>query len=159
MEGRVFLEKLDALGEKAKELKEAVKTAQKNLSRDQIDRVKYLVHGISYVVTNISQEFIGMNLGKTINNILLEAPINARDIFVKLGEVQLIPGEIVPHLKKLITMANTNTIDLNAVNQAIPSIEELIFYIKHFIEGVDVSEEEKEKVELIRKKKEKKKTK
>ncbi len=144
MDKKFLLEKLQSLGKNLSELRDAIKRAKENTSKVYVDQVTYLVSGISYMVTDIGHKLITMNQGKTFNNIILEEAVNVRDVFVKLGEAKIIPGETVPYLKKLITMANTNKVDIDLVIKSIPQIEEYISYIKAFLHGVELGKEEDE---------------
>jgi uncharacterized protein YutE (UPF0331/DUF86 family) len=152
MDEEYILERLDILAQNLSEFKDALKRAQENSSRVHVDRVKYMINGLSIVVTDIGHRFISMHEGRTINGMLLERPLNVRDIFVKLGEVGIIPGKAVPQLKKLITVANSNTVDLKDIGQATPAVEVFIFYIKTFLKGTEFTEEVVEEIELIHKK-------
>lgn len=152
MRDDVILAKLENLSKKVKEIKTAVVRTQENTSRSYLDHLKYLVSGLSYVITDIGNDFMTMNVGKMVNDVVLEKPINARDIFVKLGEAQIIPGKAVAHIKRLLTLANTQTLDIKVVSEALPSVEVFVFYIKTFMSGVDLSDEATEELELIHKK-------
>ncbi len=152
MDKAYILERLDILANNHSEFKDALKRAQDNPIRPHIDRVKYMINGLSIVVTDIGHKFISMNEGQRINNVLLERPLNVRDVFVKLGEVNIIPGKAVPQLKKLITVANSDTVDLKDISEVTPAIEVFIFYIKTFLKGVELSDEVMEEIELIHKK-------
>ena len=111
-----------------------------------------MVKGLSIVVTDIGHKFIVKNEGKTINGVILESPLNVRDIFVKLGEVQIIPGKSVPHLKQIIKIASSNTVNLDDVTRALPSVEVFIFFLKTYLKGVDLSDEAMEEIELFQRK-------
>jgi hypothetical protein len=152
MDKEYILERLEILGQNHSEFKDALKRAQDNPSRAHIDRVKYMVNGLSIVVTDIGHKFISMHEGRKINGVLLERPLNVRDVFVKLGEVGIIPGKAVPQLKKLITVANSDTVDLKDIGEVTPSVEVFIFYIKTFLKGVELTDEVVEEIELIHKK-------
>lgn len=152
MDKAYILERLDILEQNLTEFKGALKRARENPARAYVDRVKYLVNGLSIVVTDIGHRFIGMHEGREINGMLLERPMNVRDIFVKLGEVNIIPGKAVPQLKKLITVANSNTVDIKDISEAVPAVEVFIFYIRTFLRGVELTEEVVEEIELIHKK-------
>jgi len=144
MNKQVLLDRLTSLSEKLSELKKASKRALENLSDNYLNRVKYLISGISFVTTDIGKDIISMNEGKVLNDILLEAPVNARDVFVKLGETKIIPSSAVPYLKQMLTMSRAQKIDTNAVIKALPSIEEFIFYTKSFLEGTELYKENAE---------------
>jgi uncharacterized protein YutE (UPF0331/DUF86 family) len=152
MDKEYILERLDILEQNLSEFKDAVKRAQENALRAYLDRVKYMVNGLSIVVTDIGHKFIGMNEGRTINGVILEKPMNVRDIFVKLGEVNIIPGKAVPQLKKLIHVANVNTVDIKDISETVPAVEVFIFYIRTFLRGVELTDEVVEEMELIQKK-------
>jgi uncharacterized protein YutE (UPF0331/DUF86 family) len=154
---RAIINKLNNLNKKAKDLKDAVKRARENRNRSYVDHVSYLVKGMSYIISDIGNQFFTLNIGRTINKVVIEKPLNLRDIFVKLGEAQIIPGNAVPHLNRLITMANNNTVDLDEVDKAIPALEVLVFYIKTFFDGIDFSDEAEEEIEFIMKKEEEEK--
>jgi len=156
MDGVKFLAKLDSLDKNLRILKDAVQTAEQKMTKEYIAKVGYLVNGMSYMLTEVGRRFIAMNIGETINDVVVEPPLNARDIFVKLGEIKIIPTKAVPHLNRLITQANANKVDIKEVGLAMPSIELFIFYVKHFMEGVDLFGEEVEEVEVIRKVEDKK---
>ncbi len=152
MENEYILERLETLNGTLIELKNAVKRAEENTVRRYVDRVKYMVNGLSIVVTDIGHKFIAENEGKIINGVILESPLNVRDIFVKLGEVQIIPGKSVPHLKQLIKIASSNTVNLDDVTRALPSVEVFIFFLKTYLKGVDLSDEVMEEIELFQRK-------
>jgi len=138
MHNKVLVDRLKLLSEKFSDLKEATKKTTENVSDYYMNRVKYLVSGISFVITDIGKDFISINEGKVFNNVLLEAPVNASDVFVKLGETKIIPGKAVPYLKQILTMSRTQKIDIKSVANALPSIEEFIFYMKSFLEGSEL---------------------
>ena len=144
MDKEVLFEKIKTLKENLSELKTSASRAKENISKVYTEQVKYLLTGISYLVTDIGQKVIAMNVGKVFNNVILELPLNARDVFVKLGETRIIPIEAVPNLKKLITSANKNTVDMEFVSKAIPSVEEFIFYINSFLKGTELYKESDE---------------
>lgn len=152
MDKEYILERVEILEQNLSEFKDAVKRAKENTAKAYLDRVKYMVNGLSIVVTDIGHKFIGMHEGQEINGIPLEKPMNVRDIFVKLGEVGIIPGKAVPQLKKLITVANSNTVDLKDIGEAVPSIEVFIFYIRTFLRGVELTDEVVEEIHLLHKK-------
>ncbi len=152
MENEYILERLETLNGTLVELQDAVKRAEENTVRKYVDHVKYMVNGLSIVLTDIGHKFIVKNEGKIINGVILESPMNVRDIFVKLGEVQIIPGKSVPHLKQLIKIASSNTVNLDDVTRALPSVEVFIFFLKTYLKGVDLSDEVMEEIELFQRK-------
>lgn len=152
MDKEYIFERLDILAKNHAEFKDALKRAQDNPIRSHVDRVKYMVNGLSIVVTDIGHKFISMHEGQRINGVLLERPLNVRDVFVKLGEVGIIPGKAVPQLKKLITVANADTVELKDISEVTPAVEVFIFYIKTFLKGVELTDEAMEELELIHKK-------
>ena len=150
MDKEMLFEKLRSLELSVEELKVQSKRAKENISKSYLNKVKYLVTGISYAVTDLGQKLISLNEGKIFNNVILEKPINARDVFVKLGETKIIPGGIVPYLKQLITMVNEDSLDVNSVIEVLPSIEEYIFYLESFLKGRELGkEEEKDRIDII----------
>jgi uncharacterized protein YutE (UPF0331/DUF86 family) len=151
----LLMEKIDSLGENLADLKEAVKKAKQDQSRNYVHQVQYLLNGVSFRITDVGNELIKLNEGRVFKKTVLEQPMNVRDVFVKLGEVGIISGKIVPYLKKIITMANGNGFSLESVSKTIPYVKEYLFYLKAFLEGTDMTDMKEEDVEVIKKKEEK----